>query len=199
MTKADLDALLRHIRSLAENGKMPSITDIENTRPAGVISVVTARRNGYNLQAIAKMLKLQPYQQDDMLDVHLQRAINRLQMMAEDEYAPAFADYNHTANAHGCKRVNFFSTKGISYTQLCTMAGLKNRPSGPRKGTKPQDPNLAPPDVEAEVCQMLTSRAQWQQALSEFPLQAIPTRTEVYHCTVGQTTYRVTREYASLR
>jgi hypothetical protein len=135
----------------------------------------------------------------DDLQTALQRTIKRLQDMAEDGYAPSFFDYNHTAKFHGCYRISSFARHGMTYSQICAMAGLMNRASGPRKGTKPPDPNNAPKEVEAEVVEMLSARQKWMAALKEFPLQAIPTRTEVFLCQVKGTTYQVTRQYASLK
>ena len=136
---------------------------------------------------------------NDKLHADLQRTIAHLQSMAEDGYAPPVNEYDCIARENGLHRLNHFVVRGVRYVEICQMAGLKNRPSGPRPGTKPTNVNGVPVRVETEVRQMITRRQQWQQALAEFPLQAIPTRTEEYLCTVGETVYRVTRQYASLR
>ena len=135
---------------------------------------------------------------DDKLHADLQRTIERLREMSEDGYAPPVNEYDQTAVSLGLHRMSWFVVRGLGYKAICEMAGLQNRPSGPPKGFKPA-PNGVPVRVETEVRQMITRRQQWQQALAEFPLQAIPTRTEEYLCTVGETVYRVTRQYASLR
>lgn len=135
---------------------------------------------------------------DAKLHADLQRTIQRLHEMSEDGYAPGVNEYDNTAVKHGLHRIDYFVKRGFRYAEICQMAGLKNRPSGPRPGTK-ASPGGVPVRVETEVRQMINNRKQWRQALTEFPLQAIPTRTETRLCTVGETVYRVTREYASLR